>query len=220
LVCVNNAINYEKVINGAEAGEEYVYNSHRYLMINESQQNGVVQFKGILLPQKEHVSFVTVGRLSPEKDHAKLIKAFSKIVLFNSNARLYIIGDGPLKNNLINLIKKLGLNDKVFLTGKLSNPFRIVNECDCFILSSHYEGQPLVLLEAMILRKPIIGTDVTGIRSVLKEQYGELVENSEDGLVNGMLKFLRGEVNAGKFDYVDYNRKAMKMFYKEVCHID
>jgi len=220
LVCVNNAINYDKVLQNVEDGEVYCYDSNEYLVTHESQQNGVVQFKGILLPNKENINFVSVGRLSPEKDHAKLIKAFSKITLFNPNVRLYIIGDGPLKNHLTNLIKKLGLTDKVFLTGKLSNPFKIVNLCDCFILSSNYEGQPLVLLEAMILRKPIIGTDVTGIRSVLREEYGELVENSEEGLIKGMLKFLRGEIKTGQFDYISYNKKAMDMFYKEVCQID
>ena len=75
----------------------------------------------------------------------------------------------------------------------------------------------MTLFEAMILKKPIIATDIVGNRSVLEGRSGHLVENSEDGLVQGMLSFLEGNYKNDKvFDSEKYNKNALNMFYKKV----
>ncbi|MCM3023719.1 CDP-glycerol glycerophosphotransferase family protein [Weizmannia ginsengihumi] len=186
------------------------------LFKNHFEKKGL-QVNSIPLPEKRHINFVNMGRLSPEKDQEKLIRSFSKIAERYSNTRLYIIGEGILEYKLKQLSFDLGIDDKVIFTGQLTNPFYLMNRCDCFVLSSNHEGQPMVLLEALILGKPIIATNIAGARSILGDHYGELVENSENGLIYGMEKFINGGVINPLFNYEKYNEEALKMFYNEVC---
>lgn len=167
-------------------------------------------------PSKQHYNFVNMGRLSPEKGQDNLITAFKQHVETNTNSRLYILGDGILKNDLQSLINQLELQNHVFLVGQVENPFTVLKMCDCFVLSSHYEGQPMVLLEAMTLRMDILATDIIANRTVLENgKYGSLVNNSIDGLVEGLNNFSsHAHPTYATFDYKEYNQKAMDTFYK------
>ncbi|MBP3043602.1 CDP-glycerol glycerophosphotransferase family protein [Arthrobacter jiangjiafuii] len=156
--------------------------------------------------------FVTLGRLSPEKGHAKLICAFSEIAAEQSGAKLVILGDGPLHSSLQELITRLDLDGCVLLAGRRLNPFAILANADCFVFSSDYEGQGLVVLEALILDRPVISTDVVGPRSVLEGGYGLLVENSVDGLTGGFRSFFLGQVPRKKLDYELYQKEALDKF--------
>ncbi|MDK1359317.1 CDP-glycerol glycerophosphotransferase family protein [Arthrobacter sp. zg-Y1219] len=156
--------------------------------------------------------FVTLGRLSPEKGHAKLIAAFSALAAEQPQAKLVILGDGPLLGSLQELITRLGLDGRVLLAGRRLNPFAILKSADCFVFSSDYEGQGLVVLEALILDRPVISTDVVGPRSVLEDGYGLLVENSEEGLADGFRKFFTGQIPHRKLDYELYQKEALDKF--------
>src|SRR5699024_7559700 len=90
---------------------------------------------------------------------------------------------------------------------------------DCFVFPSDYEGQGLVLYEALALSKPIIATDIITSRGILKNKYGELCDNSVEGLVKSMHKFLDGELQFSSFDINEYNKHAMKLFYEKVCNV-
>ena len=190
--------------------------------------NNILNYTSVIEKAKEEISemdiftdsivFTSIGRLSPEKDHQKLIHAFAKVVETYKDSKLIIIGDGPLKNSLKQLVERLSLQKKVFLLGYKENPMPYLKNSDCFVLSSNYEGQGLVLLESMILNIPVISTDIKGPRSVIKEQgQGSLVENSIEGLSNGMLDFIDNNYTETKvFDYSQYNKKAIEMFYTKV----
>lgn len=156
--------------------------------------------------------FATVGRLSPEKDHDKLLRAFSKIYHTYPQARLLVVGDGPLREALQRQIRALGLQESVLLAGLMHNPMPVFKRMDCFVFSSNYEGQGIVLLEALVLGKPVISTDVVGCRSVLENGEGMLVENSVAGLVEGMRTFLEGHYKARPFAADDYARTAIDEF--------
>ncbi|MBG6181911.1 CDP-glycerol glycerophosphotransferase family protein [Arthrobacter sp. CAN_A1] len=156
--------------------------------------------------------FVTAGRLSPEKDHAKLIASFAKVAEDNDQIKLIILGDGPLRVQLEKQINSLEMSSKVLLAGLRLNPFPVIRRGDCFVFSSNYEGQGLAVLEALILGKPVISTDVVGPRSVLENGYGLLVENSIDGLANGMSKFLDSWSDYRSFDYLSYERESLHKF--------
>ncbi|MGM0902877.1 MAG: CDP-glycerol glycerophosphotransferase family protein [Bacillota bacterium] len=168
-------------------------------------------------PSQENVNFVNMGRLSPEKGQDNLIRAFANYHKMHNNSRLYILGQGPLKEKLQSLINDLDLEQVVTLMGQVENPFNFMKKCDCFILSSHYEGQPMVLLEAMTLGMNIIATDIVANRTVLEDgKYGLLVENSVSGLEQGMKSMYKKE-NPSQlipFDYLQYNSLAMESFYK------
>jgi CDP-glycerol glycerophosphotransferase len=170
-----------------------------------------------LLPPAPGVkTFVTVGRLSPEKNHGRLLRAFDLIHQENPNTRLVILGSGPSAERLGELIEELGLTSAVNLAGHRPNPYVIVANSDCFVLSSDYEGQPMVLLEALILGRPIVTTSFGSVRGALPAGYGMIVARDTEALAEGMRSFLRAKVVAKPFDYAAYNRTATDEFYRAI----
>lgn len=166
------------------------------------------------------IVFVTIGRLSVEKDHRKLILAFSRLHAARPESRLLILGDGPLAVMLDLLVGELGLRGIVHLAGYRLNPFPYLKRADCFVFSSNHEGQGLVLLEAMMLRRPIVCSDIEVCRGVVENRSGMLVENSVDGLYQGMLDFLGGNVTVRNVNFAEYQKIAMRMFYQKSCGLD
>lgn len=98
------------------------------------------------------------GRLVEEKDFATLLRAFA-IVCGKRAARLMILGEGPLRAELIQLVQQLGLENTVRMPGFDKNPFKYMARCAAFVLSSRYEGLPGVLIQAMACGAPVISTD-------------------------------------------------------------
>lgn len=157
-------------------------------------------------------TFLCLARMSPEKGQAKLIRAFSDILAEGPDAKLVILGDGPSRRDLNLLIEELGIGENVKLARARMNPFPALRSADCLVLSSDHEGQGLVLIEAMVLGKPIIATDIAASRDVLADKYGELVENSEVGLRQGMLGFLERGGRPYSFDTSEYQANAIRSF--------
>jgi glycosyltransferase involved in cell wall biosynthesis len=168
-------------------------------------------------PNPDYINFINVARFSPEKRHDKLIYAFNKLCKKYSHAMLYLVGDGDLFEQTQALVNSLEIKQNVIFTGHIDNPYVLINICDCFVLASDHEGQPMVLLEALTLGKPIIATNIVGSRSVIGENLGTLVDNSSEGLYNGMLNFANKPFIGGSFDYLLYQRQTMDLFYQEVC---
>lgn len=169
-----------------------------------------------LLGDPEAATFISVGRLSPEKNHARLIHAFSRMHASNPATRLVLVGNGPLRKNLDDLVIRLGLADSVLLTGMQRNPYAIMKRADCFVLSSDYEGQPMVILEALVLGLPVVTVDFGSARHALPRGSGLVVPQSVEGLVDGMTAFLRGEVAGSRLDYLAYNAQAVQQFYRAI----
>jgi CDP-glycerol glycerophosphotransferase (TagB/SpsB family) len=167
-----------------------------------------------LLPREPNaIAFVTAGRLSPEKNHERLVRAFALVHRDDPSTRLVIMGDGPLRANLEELVGELGLVSAVTLAGHQPNPYAVMAHADCFVLSSDYEGQPMVLLEAMVLGVPVVTTQFASVRGALPAGAGLVVEQSVGALAAGMQAFLAGNVPAPRLDWAAYNREAMRQFY-------
>lgn len=153
--------------------------------------------------------FVTIGRLSPEKNHARLIRAFAGVVAEVPGAKLIIVGEGPLEAELAAQIADGGLGDAVFLAGQQANPFPIVAASDCFVLSSLYEGQPMVLMEAAECGVPIVSTAFASVDDALPPGAIRVVAQDDDALRVGLLAAARGEVPASHLDAEDYSAEVM-----------
>lgn len=102
---------------------------------------------------------LNIGRLTPEKDHATLVKAFSIYQKGNPAALLFILGSGPLKATLQAMINEYGLDKTAFLVGFEENPYKWIAKCDVLISASKYEGFGNVIVEAMALGKTVVSTD-------------------------------------------------------------
>src|SRR3990167_5505509 len=111
--------------------------------------------------------FGNIGRLAPNKDQSSLIQAFAKMSPPCPRAKLIILGDGTLEQDLKQLVQQLGLNHNVIFTGFVADAFCYIKAFDVFILSSIQEAFGRVLIEAMVARVPIIATRTHGIPEVI-----------------------------------------------------
>ncbi|MFZ4908166.1 CDP-glycerol glycerophosphotransferase family protein [Enterococcus thailandicus] len=225
---VNNIINDTEILNQLQQTSKIadgkviiseIDQKERVPFKEESTDYGVIKIKSIVPPDKLKINFVNVARISPEKNHLGLISAFSKLCEDYDNCVLHILGAGPIEKQVYKLIIKLGLSDKVFLHGFVENPMFFVSKCDCFILPSNYEGQGLSLIESMILKVPVIGTDVPGIRSVINsKERGLLINNTVEDIYMAMKKYIEHPFEKPIFNSEEYNDEAMASFYKYVCN--
>ena len=130
---------------------------------------------------------LTVGSLKESKDHRTLLRAFAGLP--RPGARLMIVGDGVLRQELEELSRKLGIGDRVIWAGFRLDPWPFYASADLFVLASRLEGQPLVLVEAMACGLPVVSTDCpSGPGEMLDGgRYGALVTvGDEDALAKAM----------------------------------
>ena len=144
---------------------------------------------------KEKINLISVGRFHNMKGYDRLINVMNKLNEDHllDDVVLRIIGDGPDFELAQNLVEEYNLNNKVILMGRKRNPFPYVKSSDAFLMCSRYEPLGLVVLEAMILGIPVISTDVASIREIMSEEHGIIVENSEDGLYNGIIEIIKNK---------------------------
>lgn len=174
--------------------------------------------------QREKVRFLNIANLITLKGQAELIKAFTKISKYKDNVELIIAGEGELKEKLTHLIDTLDLNDKVKLIGLISRE-EVINQldnCDVFVLPSHYETFGVVLIEALSRGIPVVSTYCGGPECIVNDSNGILVQpKNVDELAQAMLKMYH--------EYDNYNKEQLResvinlygkeAFYKRIMEI-
>ena len=159
--------------------------------------------------------FINIGRFAPEKAQNRLIRAFARFHKETPNSYLFIVGGYSLNGTyeaLEKLISELKLENNVILVMNMPNPYNLLAKCDYFILSSLYEGFGLVIAEADIVGLPVISTDIDGPRTFMQKHGGTLVENSEDGILDGMRLLAEGKIKPMNVDYEKYNDEVRAQF--------
>lgn len=120
---------------------------------------------------------IAISRLDTvQKDYKTLLKAFQILKLKGIDKKLYIVGDGPSKEGIENMIKEYDIIEEVKLLGRFKNPYIWLNNADFFIHSSKYEGFGLVLIEAAILDKLVISSNCPVGPT-------EILENGKSGIL-------------------------------------
>jgi L-malate glycosyltransferase len=132
------------------------------------------------------------GRMMPVKAYDLFLKMAQLILERRPNARFILVGDGPQLATMKDLAQKLGIANRVIFPGFRDDIIDVMNAFDIFVISSHHEGVPMALLEAMSLKKAIVSTAVGGINEVIENGIsGLLVEpNSPDALAKACLRIL------------------------------
>ena len=158
--------------------------------------------------------FINVGRFSPEKGHARLLEAFDRIHKENPDTYLIIIGGrGVQYEETLRRAQELDSYDHIVIILYMSNPYALLKQCDYFVFSSHYEGFGLVLAEADIVGVRCVSTDIDGARLFMQTYGGTLVEDSNQGVYDGMKLCLDGKItNTLSVDYAEYNKEAVAEF--------
>ena len=198
---VHNLNDYDSIAKRAD--EELTINDNTVVYNNDINK----------VLEKDGFKFITIGRFSSEKGHKRLIEAFSEFCRDYPDSQLIIIGGyGVEYERTSKLVDSIDYGDNITLINNISNPMPILKQCDLFILSSFYEGWPMVIMEADTLDVPIISTDIQSTRR-MGEYGGYLVENSLEGLLNGMYDFANGKVMPLNSDYEQYNKNAITEFY-------
>ena len=164
----------------------------------------------------DYFNIVTMGRLTYQKGQWNLIYAIKDIVVQYPKVRLYILGDGELKNELEELVKKLELEEHVFFLGFISNAHKFLRQCDLIVLTSLFEGLGNVLLEAMALGLPVISTDCkSGPREIIapNSNIKSVCENIDVERFGILVKQFSKEKNIVDNDSLVYIKQAIEMFY-------
>ena len=151
--------------------------------------------------QNPDPTFVSVGTVFPQKGFDRLLKVHKRLLDEGFHHKILILGDGYDFENIKNLQKDLGVTETSTLFGFTDNPYPQIKNADFYILSSRYEGFPTVLFEAITLKKNIIATDVSGVREMLDDgKLGLIIENSEQGIYDGMKKALQNPEDFKKYE--------------------
>lgn len=124
---------------------------------------------GSALGRRKEKIIVSVARLKKQKNQRLLINAFKLFVSNHPDYRLVIYGEGEERDELIALIKNLGLEESVFLPGVSHNIFEDIKSAEMFVLPSNFEGMPNTLIESMCLGLPCISTKVSGATDLIDD---------------------------------------------------
>jgi glycosyltransferase involved in cell wall biosynthesis len=117
---------------------------------------------------------------------------------------------------ILNEVLRLGIGDVVLLTGPMQNPWSVMVQCDCFCMSSDYEGQPMTILEARTLGLPVVTTAFDSVRSAVTGGEAFVTERTVQALAAGLRAGVNGAVPQHPFDPVAYNQVVLREFYTAI----
>ena len=184
----------------------------------KAQHNSQIIYNPVIVTEKSKIQknkkIVTIGRLTSQKNHILLIKAFKRIHDIFPDYTLHIYGEGKLRDKLLNKVEELSISDSFVLHGYTPNVHKEIADSEIFILSSDYEGLSNALLEAMIMGIPCISTDCAGSSEVIEDGVNGLLVpvGSEDKLFQAIISLITNKdladrisekslLSASKFDF-------------------
>ena len=212
-VC-NNLIDYKKIQKLANekipnedlkkiCGEDYP----NINLNKSSKKDAEKQSKKEINAETKVPIFLNVGRHDEkQKKISGIIEATEKLNKQGFDFKVLLIGKGTNTKDYQNLIKEKNLNN-ILMLGAKKNPYPYIKLSDCFILSSQFEGYPVVFVEAQILGLPILTTNVSDSKKDIDGIYGQVVENSEKSVYKGMKQVLEKGITSTKFDPEKFNEE-------------
>lgn len=124
-----------------------------------------------------------VGRLTQQKDPARLVEVLARFVQICPKAKIAIVGTGELEEFTREKIREKGLENNVVFCGFMKNPLKIMASSKVMVMTSEYEGLPMAVLEAMALGVPVVSTPVDGLKDVILNGYNGYLEDQNEKLV-------------------------------------
>ena len=216
-VSIDNLDKFNKVYDDILLPHEKVINNYidkeRILKLSED----LTEYEDVF--NKDEINILQVSRLVEQKAIDRLINVHVKLIRKGIKHHIYIIGEGPEKQRLEKKIKDLKVEKTFTLLGAKKNPYPYVKNTSAFCLFSNYEGYPMVVEEAKILKKYIMVTN-TSSREVLLDygEYSDIVENSEDGIEKAIKEFInnKDKILNKKVEYIYTNDKIIDKIIKVI----
>lgn len=171
--------------------------------------------------KEKDYSILHVGSFTSEKNHLGLLEIFRRVLKSVPNAKLHLVGLGPLKQNIEERVKKMELETSVIFYGGVDNPLDYISRSNVLVLPSKIEGLPGVLLEAMYCKTPVIAYDVGGVSEIVSPETGILInQDDEIGFAEAVVETLKTQDSirieaAYKFVKANFmNREIAQQFLK------
>lgn len=173
---------------------------------------------------KNKTTLVAVGRLSKEKGFDRLLRVVHMLNSKGYDFDMWIIGDGVMKEELLEYKKKNSL-DNVTFWGFKNPPYPWINQADIFISSSYTEAAPITICEAMSLGIPVVATKTAGAMELLENgKWGLLSEHDDKFLFEAISSLLDSSEKLFKYKQLSAERssawgieKSLQQFYKLIC---
>ena len=216
-VSVDNLDKFNKVYDDMDLPHETVIhnyiNAERILELSEKDEEAKKTFNS------RELNLVQVSRLVEQKAVDRLIDVHAKLIKQGYKHHIYVIGDGPLREKLLKQIKENKVEDTFTILGAKKNPYQFMKNADAVCLFSKFEGYPMVLEEAKILRKFILTTN-TSSREVLMDYSGNsiITTNDEQGIENAIKSITKNKMqkNEKNNQYVYENNKIIDKIVKTI----
>ncbi|ENZ7231895.1 glycosyltransferase [Enterococcus faecium] len=195
-LCISQGIKEELIKIGVDEKRVYIINNP-VKMVNHRIMNS------------KDIHFISIGRLSMEKNHIELIEALNK--LNKRQFKLSIYGDGDTFPLLEKKVKEYGVEEQVFFKGWIDDPWENISEATALVLTSRYEGFGMVLTEAISRGLPVVSSDCVGPKSIVNGNNGYLYSlgNVEElsqrllDIANNRERFDKERVVYSILDYYD-----------------
>jgi glycosyltransferase involved in cell wall biosynthesis len=146
-----------------------------------------------LLSAGEEFVWLAVGRIAPAKDYPNLLRTFVQVTAACPGTQLWVAGEGASSecSRLLALAQELGLTEAVRWLGLRRDLPALLDAADAYVLASAWEGMPLALGEAMAMEKPVVATDVGGVRELAADTGRLVPSGNSDALAAAMLETMR-----------------------------
>lgn len=219
VVCVSNTVR-EQFLKKFDYREDKVIVKYNPIDKDDIVLKSKEDVKDIIKPDK--FVFCTIGRLVTQKGYDRLLKVHKNLIDEGLDYELWIIGEGNKRPNLERYIVENNLEQSVKLLGFKSNPYKYLNMADAFVCSSRAEGFSTVASEAVVLKKPIVTVDCSGMNELLgtNSEYGLITENKEEDLFIGMKTMLTDRDLYNKYKKNIAKRKQMFDYGQAVKSIE
>lgn len=215
---------FKKIIFVSEEGKNSFIKIFPNMIQKTIYCNNLIDYKRIqklsnekidIQKQEKTVTFLNVGRHDEkQKKLTRIIEASKKLANEEINFKVLLVGDGPDNPMYRELVEKYKLEKNIIFLGAKENPYPYFKISDCVILTSDYEGYPVVFLESFVLNKPLITTKVSDYKDI-KEKYGYVTQKTVEDIYNKMKLFIeKGYEIKQKFDGKQYNENIISTLEK------
>lgn len=190
IVCVSDTVKQifleTSGLNGTNM--DVLYNTNETEQILEKSKENVYD----VVFDKNTINICSVGKITKVKGYDRLVRVHKKLIDEGLNHHIYILGIGEDEDKINKYIEENNLQGTYTLLGFRDNPYKYVEKCDLFVCSSLREGFSTAVTESLIVGTPVVSTLCSGAQELLgyNNEYGLVVENSEEGIYEGIKKLL------------------------------